>query len=75
MNKIVKDVAAAVERVKKIAAPANTVRLNCATPCAKTGECMNCNSPARVCCNYVVMSNQRVKDRLKVIIMDESLGY
>ncbi len=75
VNKIVKDVAAAVERVKKIAAPANTVRLNCATPCAKTGECMNCNSPARVCCNYVVMSNQRVKDRLKVIIMDESLGY
>ncbi len=75
VNKIVSDLDAAKERVRKIAAPANTVRLNCDTPCAKTGECMDCNSPARICCNFVVMSNQRVKDRLKVIILDESLGY
>ena len=74
-NKIVADIDAAITRVKKIAAPANTVRLSCETPCAKTGECMNCNSPARICCNFVVMSNQRVKDRIKVIIMDEILGY
>ena len=74
-NKIVADIDAAITRVKKIAAPANTVRLSCDTPCVKTGECMNCNSPARICCNFVVMSNQRVKDRIKVIIMDETLGY
>lgn len=74
-NKIVSDINAAVDRVRKIAAPANTVRLSCATPCAKTGECMDCNSPGRICCNFVVMSNQRVKDRIKVIIMDESLGF
>ncbi len=74
-NKIVTDIDSAVDRVKKIAAPANTVRLSSATPCAKTGECMNCNSPSRICCNFVVMSNQRVKDRIKVIIMDESLGF
>ena len=75
VNKIVSDLDAAKERVRKIAAPANTVRLSCDTPCAKTGECMDCNSPSRICCNFVVMSNQRVKDRLKVIILDESLGY
>ena len=75
VNKIVSDLDAAKERVRKIAAPANTVRLSCDTPCAKTGECMDCNSPSRICCNFVVMSNQRVKDRIKVIIMDESLGY
>ena len=75
VNKIVSDLDAAKERVRKIAAPANTVRLSCDTPCAKMGECMDCNSPARICCNFVVMSNQRVKDRLKVIILDESLGY
>lgn len=75
VNKIVSDLDAAKERVRKIAAPANTVRLSCDTPCAKTGECMDCNSPSRICCNFVIMSNQRVKDRLKVIILDESLGY
>lgn len=74
-NKIVTDLNTAIDRVRKIAAPANTVRLSCATPCAKTGECMNCDSPARICCSYSVLSNQRVKGRIKVIIMDESLGF
>ena len=53
-NKIVPDIAAAVERVKKIAAPVNATRLHCSTPCAKTGECMNCHSDGRICCNYLV---------------------
>ena len=47
-NKIVPDIAAAVERVKKIAAPVNATRLHCSTPCAKTGECMNCHSDGRI---------------------------
>ncbi len=74
-NKIVSNLDAAEERVRKVAAPANTIRLSCDTPCAKTGECMDCNSPSRICCNFVVMSNQRVKDRIKVIILDDSYGY
>ena len=43
-NKIVADLPAAVERVKKIAAPANATRLHCKTPCAAVGECMDCHS-------------------------------
>ncbi|MBQ4165760.1 MAG: lactate utilization protein, partial [Oscillospiraceae bacterium] len=39
INKIVKDMDEAVRRVETIAAPKNTVRLDCNTPCAKTGEC------------------------------------
>lgn len=75
VNKIVKDLAAAKERVEKIAAPKNTVRLNCETPCAKTGECMHCSSNARICCSYVTLAQQRVPDRIKVIIVNEDLGY
>ena len=74
-NKIVPDIAAAEMRVKKIAAPANTARLNCETPCRYTGECADCKSPARICCDFVTMKMQRVKDRIKVIITDESLGF
>lgn len=75
-NKIVADLDAAIERVKKIAAPANTARLHCDTPCAKTGECMNCSSSnTRICCTYTVHTFQRVKDRIKVILVGESLGY
>lgn len=74
-NKIVPDLQAAEQRLKKIAAPANTERLGCETPCRYTGECMDCKSPARICCDYVTMKMQRVKDRIKVIITDESYGY
>ncbi len=75
VNKIVKNLAEARERVEKIAAPKNTVRLSCDTPCAKTGECMHCHSPARICCSYLTLAHQRVPDRIKVIIVNENLGY
>lgn len=75
VNKIVKDLAEAKARVEKTAAPKNTVRLSCDTPCAKTGECGHCHSPARICCSYVTLAHQRVPDRIKVIIVNEDLGY
>lgn len=86
MNKIVADINEAVTRVKTTAAPPNTKRLNCQTPCAVTGECISlnkenplicdgCESPQRICCNYVISAKQRHKDRIKVIIVNENLGY
>ena len=75
VNKIVKDLAEAVERVEKVAAPKNTVRLERATPCVKTGVCGHCRSEDRICCSFVTLAQQRVPDRIKVIIVDENLGY
>ena len=75
VNKIVRNLTEAKERVEKIAAPKNTVRLSCETPCAKTGECMHCRSDARICCAYVTLAQQRVPDRIKVILVNEELGY
>lgn len=86
VNKIVKDINEAIIRVKTVAAPANTVRLSCKTPCQTTGKCVSlnkesplicdgCASEQRVCCNYVVSAKQRHKDRIKVILVNENLGY
>ena len=75
MNKIVKDLDEAKKRVETIAAPKNTVRLEKATPCAKTGICGHCHSDDRICCSYVTLAQQRVADRIKVIIVNENLGY
>ena len=75
VNKIVKDLAEAKERVEKTAAPMNTVRLKKATPCAKTGICGHCRSDDRICCSYVTLAQQRVPDRIKVILINEQLGY
>lgn len=75
VNKIVKDMNEAVKRVEQVAAPKNTVRLHCDTPCEKTGECGHCHSAGRICCAYVTLAQQRVPDRIKVIIVNEPLGY
>lgn len=85
-NKIVKDLDEATYRVKKEASPLNTKRLNCDTYCSRAGECLSigrdasymcdgCRSQGRICCNYVISAKQRHKDRMKVIIVGEKLGY
>ncbi|MDE7193166.1 MAG: lactate utilization protein [Oscillospiraceae bacterium] len=75
VNKIVKDMEEAVRRVETIAAPKNTVRLECDTPCARTGKCAHCHSDSRICCSYVRLAQQRVPNRIKVIIVNQELGY
>lgn len=76
-NKIVKDIDEAKMRVQEIAAPANNVRLGTESPCTKTGHCMNCASPRRICATTVIVGKQiqRYKDRIKVILVGEELGY
>jgi len=74
-NKIVTDLDEAVNRLRQIAAPANTVRLSRRTPCVHTGYCQDCRSEDRICCDYVVLRQQMVPDRIKVILVGEELGY
>jgi len=85
-NKIVKDIDSAIDRVKNVAAPVNCLRLGIDSYCANAGQCMSCETPdakmadgcksdSRICCNYTVMARQRNKDRVKVILVAEQLGY
>lgn len=74
-NKIVKDMDEAVKRVREIAAPLNTKRLNRKTPCTKVGHCMDCSSPERICNEYTVIKRQRDKNRMHVIFINENAGY
>lgn len=75
VNKIVKNEAEAVERVKCIAAPANAKRLNRDTPCSETGYCAYCSSPDRICSSYVTIRKQSQKGRIHVILLNKNLGY
>ncbi len=82
-NKIVKDVNEAFLRVKTVAAPKNAVRLGLNTPCSKLGHCIavdggiadGCKTSNRICSQYVITAFQRDKNRIKVIITPDSLGY
>ena len=74
MNKVVSNVEEGIARSRNFAAPPNTVRLGCDTPCAKIGQCGNCLNDT-ICCQIVVTRASRVLGRIKVILVGEELGY
>ncbi len=74
MNKVVSNVEEGIARSRNFAAPPNTVRLGCDTPCAKIGQCGNCLNDT-ICCQLVVTRASRVPGRIKVILVGEELGY
>ncbi|MBZ4644113.1 MAG: hypothetical protein JG767_1722 [Deferribacteraceae bacterium] len=75
INKIVKDVNAGISRIKEIASPMNTKRLNVNTPCAVTGECSDCNSPQRICKVTTIIEKKPNFSDIEVVIIGENLGY
>lgn len=75
MNKVVSGVEDGVRRVRDMASPPNTVRLNKNTPCAKTGRCGDCYSEDCICSQLVITRRSSVKNRIKVILVAEELGY
>lgn len=74
-NKIVPDVDAAVARIKNYAAPVNTMRLDKKTPCAETGACCDCSSPDRICNTWVITEKAFPRGRIKLVLIDEDLGF
>lgn len=74
MNKVVSNVEDGIRRVRNIATPPNTVRLNCDTPCAKTGRCGNCLTNS-ICCQIVTTRASMIPNRIKVVLVGEELGY
>jgi len=75
INKIVKDVDTAIKRTRQVAAPLDAKRLNKDTPCVKLERCIDCNHNQRICNDFVLITGQFIKDRIKVIIVDDVLGY
>ena len=75
VNKIVRDIQEAEGRIRKTAAPINNRRLNLPNPCVKTGECMDCQGPTRIC-NVTTILHKRPKlTEMHVILVGEELGF
>lgn len=75
MNKIATDVDAAIDRVRNMATPPNTVRLGRRTPCAETGKCSNCLVEDCICNQIVITRRSGIPGRIKVILVGEELGF
>ncbi len=75
MNKVCDDVDGAMKRARNVAAPINAQRFGLSTPCSKTGTCMNCKSPDTICCQFLITRFSRHKDRIHVILVNDTLGF
>ena len=75
VNKIAKDLDAAVKRARGTAAPINTTRLNRDTPCKLDGVCHDCHSPNSICNQIHIIRNSYDNGRFCVVLVGEELGY
>ncbi|MEM2601567.1 MAG: lactate utilization protein [Candidatus Bathyarchaeia archaeon] len=78
LNKIVKDLNGAIERIRNIAAPLNASRLKRNVPCAKEGKCVDiregCDSPERICRVMTIFERRPARTNVFVVLIGEALG-
>ncbi len=74
-NKLVPDLDAAMNRVKEYAAPVNAIRLGKKTPCAATSFCDDCKSPDRICNVWTITEKSYPKQRIKIILVNQDMGF
>jgi len=79
VNKLTSNLDEAIKRSREYATPLNCKRLNWDTPCFKDGICKDgiCLFPEykRMCCQILIIEAETMPDRVKVILVDENLGY
>lgn len=75
INKLVNNMEEAYKRLEQYAGPKDAKILGKNTPCTATGECMDCKSPDRICNKYLVYKRENIKDRMKIIMVNENLGF
>jgi len=75
-NKLVDGTARdAIARVKGMATPPNSRRLNFKTPCASSGFCSDCNSPDRLCRVTSVLDRRPRMTDMTVLVVNADLGF
>ncbi|MCP4119977.1 MAG: lactate utilization protein [Desulfobacteraceae bacterium] len=74
-NKICHDLGEAMDRVKNLAAPINVMSLDKNAPCKETGFCHDCHGPDRICNTWTITEKCFPKKRVKIIIVNEDLGF
>ena len=78
VNKVVPDLATAIERARNIASPLNARRLLRKTPCALSEpmRCHDCSSPDRICSGMSILYGRMGSiSRMDVLVINEALGY
>ncbi len=75
INKVTPDLESAIKRARNVAAPLNAQRFDINTPCKNTGLCADCLSEDCICSHTVITRKSNIKNRIKVILVNEDLGF
>lgn len=75
INKLTDTLEDAITRARQTAAPLDARRLGKSTPCTSLNRCIDCSHKERICNDFVLISGQFTADRIKVILINEELGY
>ncbi|MDD7793087.1 lactate utilization protein [Clostridium sp. 'White wine YQ'] len=75
INKIVDTWQEGIERVKNIACPLNAKRAGFNPPCVALNKCVDCTSEERVCNSLSIIEGQSVKGRIKILIVNDNVGF
>ncbi|MEI9477341.1 MAG: lactate utilization protein [Deltaproteobacteria bacterium] len=73
-NKIVDTLEDGIKRIKEYAAPIHAKRRGWDLPCTKTGTCVDCRDPRRICNKLAILQYERNRGRTTVILVGEDLG-
>ncbi|MBU7043436.1 MAG: lactate utilization protein [Theionarchaea archaeon] len=73
-NKIVPTVEDAFSRIKNYIAPYHAKTMGYNPPCTKTGKCMDCHSPDKVCRIETVIARNPMYSQIYIIMVNEDLG-
>jgi len=75
MNKVVHNLEAALDRVRKVAGPMRAKSLKMKTPCAETGMCADCDSPQRICRITAILHRKPMLTDVSVVLIKEEVGF
>ena len=75
INKLTDNLESAINRAKNTASPQNAKRAGFNPPCVQSGHCIDCKSDQRVCNYLSIIQGQHEKDRMKLFIVNEELGF
>ena len=75
LNKVTDDLTLAMARVRQVAGPMRARSLDMETPCAKTGICIDCNAPQRICNITTILHRRPMLTDMSVVLVNASLGF
>ena len=74
-NKIVRDLHAALRRIKDVCTPLALKETDAPVPCVQTGLCGECRSGTRLCRATLILESRPMQTDMTVLVIGEELGF